>query len=77
MSSATADVALEGRDTTPGDVPAAIDRWRYRAQHYGLTASLAIPGRLMSLVLFPRQRRVDAEVLSTLQRRYEALLSSL
>ena len=67
-------MALEKRDTTSGGTPAMIDRWRYRAQHYGLTASLVIPGRLMSLVLSPRQQRVDSEVLSTLQRRYEALL---
>jgi ubiquinone/menaquinone biosynthesis C-methylase UbiE len=69
-----ADVSLTGRDAAPGGTRAAIDRWRYRAKHYGLTASLAIPGRLMSLVLSPRQRRVDAAVLGTLQRRYEALL---
>jgi ubiquinone/menaquinone biosynthesis C-methylase UbiE len=51
-----------------------LDRVRYRAQQYGLTLSLAIPGRLLNLVLAPRQPGFDATVLGTLQARYEALL---
>ena len=74
MESAATDRSITDRDS-PG-IRASVDRLLYRAQHYGLTASMAIPGRLLSLLLSPRQRRVDAAVLATLRRRYDALLDS-
>src|SRR5262249_14175334 len=49
-------------------------RLRYRIQQYGLTVALPIPGRLWSLLLSPRQRRLDGATLGTLQRRYDELL---
>lgn len=52
----------------------AADRYVYRARQYGLTVSLAIPGRLWSLVIAPGQSRLDAHVVDTLQRRYQQLL---
>ena len=73
MPSATADLIVE-RDSAASGARAAIDRLRYRAQHYGLTLSLAIPGRLWSLLVSPQQQRVDAVLLGVLQRRYDALL---
>lgn len=51
-----------------------VDRVLYRARQYGLTASLAIPGRLWSLVLSPQQPRIDPAMLGRLQQRYERLL---
>jgi ubiquinone/menaquinone biosynthesis C-methylase UbiE len=60
-------------------VPAAplaerLDRWRYRIGQYGLTASLAIPGRLWGLVVSPKRPRLSAPTVTELQRRFEALL---
>lgn len=52
----------------------AADRYVYRARQYGLTASLAIPGRLWSIIIAPGQARLDAHVVDTLQRRYGQLL---
>lgn len=51
-----------------------VERWRYRAGQYGLTFSLAVPGRLWSLLLSPRQRRLDAATVTRLQQRFDALL---
>ncbi len=51
-----------------------VDRVLYRARQYGLTASLAIPGRLWSLVLAPNQPRIEAQMVGRLQQRYERLL---
>ena len=68
--------AMESRaepSNRPG-IGASIDRLRYRAQQYGLAMSLAVPGRLWSLVISPSQERFPALLLKTLQRRYEALL---
>ncbi len=55
-------------------VQRALDRARYRAQHYGLTASLALPRQLWGLVLAPRQPGLERAALERLQRRFEALL---
>jgi ubiquinone/menaquinone biosynthesis C-methylase UbiE len=74
MPSASAELSLADRDAALGGLRAGVDRLRYRAQHYGLTLSLAIPGRLWSLALSPNQQRVDAALLTALQRRYDALL---
>jgi ubiquinone/menaquinone biosynthesis C-methylase UbiE len=52
----------------------ALDRYRYRARQYGLTLSLAVPGRLWGLLLSPNQPALDAHVVGLLQRRYERLL---
>jgi len=60
--------------TTSARSPATLDRLRYRAQHYSLTMSLAIPGRLWNLIVSPRRQRIDAALVATLQRRYEELL---
>jgi ubiquinone/menaquinone biosynthesis C-methylase UbiE len=70
----TADVALPGGDAAGTGVRAAIDRMRYRAQHYGLTLSLAIPRQLLSFAVAPRHTRFDTSIFNTLQRRYDALL---
>jgi ubiquinone/menaquinone biosynthesis C-methylase UbiE len=72
MESATAARACTDRNGL--SMRAAVDRLRYRAQHYGLTVSLAIPGRLLNLMLAPGTGRVDAGVLAALQHRYDALL---
>lgn len=53
----------------------SLDRYLYRARQYGLTMSLAIPGRLWSLLLSPGQARFDGHVIGLLQRRYEELLA--
>jgi ubiquinone/menaquinone biosynthesis C-methylase UbiE len=74
IMTATAEVSVSNRDSAAAGLRASFDRLRYRAQHYGLTLSLAIPGRLLSMALSPRQQRFDAAVLGALQRRYEALL---
>ena len=71
---ASADLSLTERDAGGTGVRAAIDRLRYRAQHYGLTLSLAIPRQLLSFAVSPRQTRFDAAVFAALQRRYDALL---
>ena len=71
LSADPRDVSVDRRAAGAG---VSLDRLRYRAQHYGLTASLAIPGRLLNLLLSPRQRRVDGVMLATLQRRYDELL---
>jgi ubiquinone/menaquinone biosynthesis C-methylase UbiE len=60
--------------TATEGVQRSLDRYVYRARQYGLTLSLAIPGRLLGLLLSPSQARFDAHVLGLLQRRYEALL---
>lgn len=52
----------------------SLARWRYRAGQYGLTASLAIPGRLLSFLMSPGQPRLDAATVAALQRRFEDLL---
>ena len=54
----------------------AADRYLYRARQLGLTASLAIPGRLWSMVIAPGQSRLDATVVGTLQQRYLQLLEA-
>jgi ubiquinone/menaquinone biosynthesis C-methylase UbiE len=72
MESAAADRPVTDRDTT--DIRTALDRLLYRAQHYGLTASMAIPGRLLNLLLAPGQERVDGAVLAALRQRYDTLL---
>lgn len=81
IMNATAELALDDHEGVAEERQSAaprlrdtLDRLRYRAQHYGLTLTLAIPGRLLNLVLSPNQPRFDASVLSMLQRRYEALL---
>ncbi|MDX2169679.1 MAG: class I SAM-dependent methyltransferase [Deltaproteobacteria bacterium] len=51
-----------------------LDRARYRARQYGLVASLAVPGRLWSMILSPRQPRIAPEMVGLLRQRYEALL---
>lgn len=56
------------------DARRTVDRYLYRARQYGLTLSLAIPGRLWTLVLSPGLPGLDARVLGILQRRYERLL---
>ncbi|MBX3025303.1 class I SAM-dependent methyltransferase [bacterium] len=60
--------------TTAEEVLRAFDRYAYRARQYGLTVSLAIPGRLFGLLRSPFTR-FDREVIAVLQRRYEALLA--
>lgn len=52
----------------------SLDRYVYRARQYGLTLSLAIPGRLWGLLLSPNQPGFDGHVLGLLQRRYADLL---
>ena len=42
LSADPRDVSVDRRAAGAG---VSLDRLRYRAQHYGLTASLAIPGR--------------------------------
>ena len=74
MASASAALSRTARASGNTDLSAAIDRLRYRARHYGLTLSLAIPGRLWSLLLSPRQQPVDGSLRAILQRRYVALL---
>jgi ubiquinone/menaquinone biosynthesis C-methylase UbiE len=74
MPSATAELLPAEPDAAQASLRAVVDRTRYRLQHYGLTLSLAIPGRLWSLLLSPRQQRVDPALLAALQRRYDALL---
>src|SRR5262245_56020179 len=57
IMNATAGLALDDRQGVAGQRQSAVpglrdtlDRLRYRAQHYGLTLSLAIPGRLLNFV---------------------------
>jgi ubiquinone/menaquinone biosynthesis C-methylase UbiE len=52
----------------------AVDRWRYRLSQYGLTASLAVPGRLLNWIISPRQRRFSPETVAILQRRFTELV---
>ena len=54
----------------------SLDRYVYRARQYGLTLSLAVPGRLWGLLLSPNQSGFDGHVLGLLQRRYAALLEA-
>ncbi len=56
------------------DAQRTVDRYLYRARQYGLTLSLALPGRLWTLILSPNLPGLDARVLGALQRRYEQLL---
>jgi ubiquinone/menaquinone biosynthesis C-methylase UbiE len=72
MGLATAEQAVPA--AADAGVQAALDRVRYRAQHYGLTLSLAVPGHILNLLLAPRRTRVDAAVLAALRQRYDALL---
>src|SRR5436309_13972913 len=72
MESAAADRPFTDYDSS--DLRTAVDRLLYRAQHYGLTASMALPGRLLNLLLAPRQERIDGAVLAALRQRYDALL---
>ncbi|MEO8604833.1 MAG: class I SAM-dependent methyltransferase [bacterium] len=58
----------------PLDLFRTLDRARYRIRQYGLTASLAVPGRLWSMLLSPRQPRIEPRQLGLLQERYAALL---
>jgi ubiquinone/menaquinone biosynthesis C-methylase UbiE len=51
-----------------------LDRARYRARQYSLVASLAVPGRLWSMLLSPRQARIEPRHLELLRQRYEQLL---
>jgi len=60
--------------SSPAELFRSLDRARYRLRQYGLTASLAVPGRLWSLLLSPRQPRVEPRLLGLLQQRYAALL---
>ncbi|MGH7789696.1 MAG: class I SAM-dependent methyltransferase [Candidatus Binatia bacterium] len=53
----------------------SIDALRYRAQHYGLTLGLGVPGRVWSLLMAPRQARFDRALVGRLQARYDALLA--
>jgi ubiquinone/menaquinone biosynthesis C-methylase UbiE len=53
---------------------ARVDRARYLLQQQGLAVALGIPGRLLSFVLSPRQRRPGADVLVALERRFRELL---
>lgn len=71
---ATAALSLTEHDAEAPGVRAAIDRIRYRAQHYGLTLSMAIPRQLVSFAVSPRHTRFDKTVFATLQRRYDTLL---
>jgi len=54
--------------------PSGLDRFRYRAQHYGLTVWLGVPGRLWNMVVSPRRPRLDRAAVAVLQRRYDELL---
>lgn len=72
--SAAAELSVTETDESGGGLRTSFDRLRYRAQHYGLTASLVIPGRILGMVLSPRQQRFDAALVGALQQRYEALL---
>lgn len=72
METLTATAAAD--TLVPADWLRALDRARYRLRHHGLVASLAVPGRLWSLVLSPRQPRVAAELVGLLRQRYDALL---
>jgi len=58
----------------PAELWRTLDRARYRARQYSLTASLAVPGRLWSLLLSPKPPRVGAHIVAELQQRYAALL---
>lgn len=60
--------------TVADEAVRSFDRYAYRARQYGLTASLAIPGRLFGLLRSPLTR-FDGEVIAELQRRYQALLA--
>jgi ubiquinone/menaquinone biosynthesis C-methylase UbiE len=70
---ATASLSIGDRDGTAGGLRASLDRLRYRAQHYGLTLSLGVPGRLLSMALSPSQR-LDPAIFALLQQRYDTLL---
>jgi len=76
MGSATAAARDDSLTSTVGNtgMRATLDRLRYRAQHYGLTASLALPGRLWDLVVARGQRRIDGAMIAMLRRRYDELL---
>jgi ubiquinone/menaquinone biosynthesis C-methylase UbiE len=54
---------------------APVDRALYRAQHYALTASLALPRQLWARVLAPRQASPTRVELARLRERFEALLA--
>jgi len=70
MESATATV-----DTRlPGEWFRTLDNARYRLRHHGLVASLAVPGRLWSMLLSPTQPRVERRMVELLGQRYAALL---
>jgi hypothetical protein len=70
---ATASLSIGDRDGMAGGLRASLDRLRYRAQHYGLTLSLGVPGRLLSMALSPSQR-LDPAIFALLQQRYDTLL---
>jgi ubiquinone/menaquinone biosynthesis C-methylase UbiE len=59
--------------TATTEVVRSFDRYAYRARQYGLTVSLAIPGRLFEFFRSPLTR-FDADVVAALRRRYQALL---
>jgi ubiquinone/menaquinone biosynthesis C-methylase UbiE len=56
-------------------VGARVDRARYLIQQQGLAVALGIPGRLVSLVLSPRQVRPSRTAIAILERRYRDLLA--
>jgi len=75
MSDASTAQALDPTaETSNGGLGASIDRFRYRAQQYGLAMSLAVPGRFWNFMLSPGQERFSVAMLKTVQQRYEALL---
>lgn len=70
-----AAVSLSSAETgLLADARRTVDRYLYRTRQYGLTLSLAIPGRLWTLILRPNLPGLDGPVLGELQRRYTGLL---
>ena len=74
MDAVTAGDGQEGLAGLADGVLRSLDRYLYRARQYGLTATLAIPGRLLGLLMSPGQGGIDSHVVGLLQQRYEALL---
>lgn len=71
----TATAALfDDTETAEAGVRATLDRVRYRAKHYGLTLSIAIPRQLLNFAVSPSHTKFDPAIFTILQGRYDALL---
>ena len=74
MDAVTAGDESSGLPGLADGVLRSLDRYLYRARQYGLTVSLAVPGRILGMLISPGRSRFDAHVVGLLQRRYEELL---